>query len=113
MDNIVSARFVTASGAIVEANATAQPALWRALRGSGGSAFGVIVALTLQTHDVPSGGLVSLSASVFGAIGDVAGLTRALYLYSTWALSLNKHWSGLAFVVPNTTVWQVARVWAV
>jgi ribonuclease T2 len=56
-DNIVSAEIVTADGELVNASASENADLWWALRGGGGSAWGVLVSLTVRAHPLPSAGI--------------------------------------------------------
>ena len=50
---LLEAEVVTADGEVRMANAFSEPELFWALKGGGGSTFGVITRLTLQTHDLP------------------------------------------------------------
>jgi FAD/FMN-containing dehydrogenase len=52
-DNLLAAELVTADGRIVRASADEHPDLLQALRGGGGN-FGVVTALELQLHPLPS-----------------------------------------------------------
>ncbi|RAH80341.1 FAD-binding domain-containing protein [Aspergillus japonicus CBS 114.51] len=47
-DNVFNYEIVLASGAIVQANATDNPSLWKALRG-GGTNFGIVTRFNLPT----------------------------------------------------------------
>lgn len=52
-DQIVSLRAILADGQKVEASTNSYPELFRALRGSGGSTFGIVTSLSLKAHDDP------------------------------------------------------------
>jgi hypothetical protein len=58
-DNLIAANVVLADGTVVRASADSNPDLWWALRGGGGN-FGVVTAMEIALHSVPSacGGLV-------------------------------------------------------
>lgn len=53
LDNLVSARVVTASGQLVEASATKNPDLFWALRGAGHN-FGIMTSFEMKAYDIPS-----------------------------------------------------------
>jgi FAD/FMN-containing dehydrogenase len=52
-DNLVAARVVTADGRIRQVDARTNEDLYWACRGGGGGNFGIVTALTLQTHRAP------------------------------------------------------------
>uniref|UniRef100_A0A6B2L169 FAD-binding PCMH-type domain-containing protein n=1 Tax=Arcella intermedia TaxID=1963864 RepID=A0A6B2L169_9EUKA len=73
--------------------------LW-AVRGGGGSTWGVITALTLKTHPVPQGGATA-TGLLFTAYGDCTNdFSSLLELYFSWSLTLDSKWAGTASVVP-------------
>ena len=59
VDNILAAEIVTADGELVVASSRTHPDLWWALRGGGGSTWGVAVSFTLRAHPLPAGGITS------------------------------------------------------
>ncbi|KAI4595372.1 hypothetical protein KJ359_007047 [Pestalotiopsis sp. 9143b] len=65
-DNVQNFEVVLASGEIVDANATSNPSLWRALKG-GSSNFGIVTSFTLPAFELPGGkiwgGILVLEAS--------------------------------------------------
>lgn len=103
-DKVINLEIVLATGAIVNANATARPDLWRALKG-GSNNFGIITRFDFQTF--PQGGLwggsltqsINSSDEVFEAFANIASapqydpyasLVTGLTFNSTsqqWALS--------------------------
>ncbi len=50
---LIEAEVVTADGRVRRVNACQDPELYWALKGGGGSTFGVVTRLTLRTHDLP------------------------------------------------------------
>ena len=58
VDNIVEVELVTAKGEALVANSSNNKDLFWALRGGGGSVWGVITSITLRTHPNPEGGFV-------------------------------------------------------
>ncbi|WP_224367861.1 FAD-binding oxidoreductase [Hyalangium versicolor] len=61
IDQVLSIQLVTASGNVVEANATTNPDLYWALRGGGGGNFGIVTAFTLQLVHIPKLAIYALS----------------------------------------------------
>lgn len=57
VDNVLEAGVVLADGSYVVANYKENTDLYWALRGGGGSTWGVITHLTIRTHLIPDGGL--------------------------------------------------------
>lgn len=49
-DNILEAEIVTPTGTLLTANANSNPDLYWAIRGGGGSTFGIVTKLTYKTH---------------------------------------------------------------
>ncbi len=52
-DNLMSAEIITAKGEVLEVNADSHADLYWALRGGGGSSFGLVTRLSLKLHDAP------------------------------------------------------------
>ena len=109
VDNILAAEVVTADGTLVVANAS-DPAhaelLW-ALKGGGGSAWGVLTALTLRAHVAPAGGVTVGKYGWGGTFceGQTAGgaLNASIDALLAWQLSLPASISGLVFLTPTHT----------
>jgi len=66
VDNILAAEVVTASGVLVVASNATHRDLWWALRGGGGSTWGVVVSFTLRAHLLPKGGLAGAGSTWSG-----------------------------------------------
>jgi len=87
VDNIVEVELVTAKGKVLVANSVNNTDLFWALRGGGGSVWGVITSITLKTHPNPEGGFVICSAIWGGEIcGEegITNMTKALDGYLEW-----------------------------
>ena len=101
----VQAEVVTADGSVVVANANSNTDLFWALRGGGGSTWGIITALTVKAHALPSGGL-SVAMIEWGGNyceGRTPGgaLNASVDILLEWQLSLTSSFSGLAFITPT------------
>jgi len=62
VDNILEVELVLANSSLVVANATHNSDLFWALKGGGGSTWGVITAITVQAHRTPNGGFSRFEA---------------------------------------------------
>lgn len=100
-DNVQNFEVILASGDIVNANATSNPSLWRALKG-GSSNFGIVTSFTLPTFELPEGkiwgGTLVLEAShmreamsAFAEIADAPNYdtSAALILSAGWQAQHN------------------------
>lgn len=61
VDNVVSAKVVTAAGEIVEASQTSNPDLFYAIRGGGGGTYGIVVEWTLNLVTYPRSAMVFMN----------------------------------------------------
>ena len=115
VDNILAAEVVTADGELIIASNRTHPDLWWALRGGGGSTWGVAVSFTLRAHPLPVGGITSASTTFAGDMcppfadadagtGTGAVLNTTVDLVLAWQLSLSKNFSGLVFFSPTSSV---------
>jgi len=66
VDNILETELVTSDGSLIIANSSQNSDLFWALRGGGGSNWGVIISLTLRAHKNPEGGFTVLKAAWHG-----------------------------------------------
>lgn len=94
VNNLVQVEIVVADGRLVLANSQTNPELFWALKGGGGSTWGVITSLTVKLHKLPSAGFT------FGQHIAVASLqprtVRALIDgYMSWGGTLSSRWANL------------------
>lgn len=103
VDNILEVELVTAEGNLIRANSTHHSDLYWALRGGGGSNWGVITAITMRLHKIPSGGFTVWTGMWAGTMCDegLQNMTKLIEIYNKWALTLNNKWGGLAFFIPS------------
>ena len=103
-DNLVAAEVVLANGTAVNASATTNADLWWALRGGGGSTWGVITSITVQAYPIPQGGFTRVTASMVGELCNTdagsAKLSGAINAIAAWIQTLGPKWSGLWFTTP-------------
>ena len=105
VDNIVAANIVLANGTLVEINSTSRSDLLFALRGGGGSNWGVLSSITINTYQNPAGGF-TLAQVMWGGYLCNEGLDRLNSLIDSqleWSLTLDNKWGGLTFITPNFT----------
>jgi ribonuclease T2 len=103
VDNILEVEIVTATGELVVANEVQNTDLWWAVRGGGGSTWGVITSITLRAHATPEGGFVMGGISWSGGMcstgadgrGRLHNLVDGL---NDWAVARDEKWSGLTFL---------------
>jgi len=89
--SMLEAEVVTADGAVRAVNACSDPDLFWALKGGGGSTFGVVTRLTLRTHELPStfgAVLMTLKADSDAAFKKLLRRFVAFYASSL----MNPHW---------------------
>jgi ribonuclease T2 len=100
VDQIVEVDIVTADAKLQTVNAQQQPDLFWALRGGGGSAWGVITAITYKTYPIPKTGFSRASAYWQGSFcrGDDQRLDTILNAIFSWQLHMGREWGGLVFV---------------
>ncbi|KAF0690856.1 Aste57867_17798 [Aphanomyces stellatus] len=104
VDNVVDAQVVLADGRVVTANAyNAYADLWWALRGGGGSTWGIITSLTLALHRLPIGGFTQLLVTGTTDFCNTTKLTALVDGHLKWTQTLSAKWSGLAYLQPTQT----------
>lgn len=94
-DNLLEIELVNADGEIVVANARNNSDLWWALRGGGGSTWGVVTAVTVKAHKIPSGGLTRAHSTWEGVLcAPSSPLDAILAKHQSWAQTLDTKWGG-------------------
>jgi len=105
VDNVLSADVVLADGSLVTASATSHSDLYWALRGGGGSTWGVITSITLRAHPIPEGGF-TLSSTFWHGSGDEQRLYDINAAWLEWSKTLDSNWGGLAFFATTSrNIW--------
>ena len=105
VDNIVEAEIVTADGMLRTVNAQQNSDLWWALRGGGGSTWGVMTSLTVRAHQNPTNGF-TFAKAWWGNNMCPSGCTQLQTMidaYLQWTTILDRRWSGLAFFTPTVS----------
>ena len=102
-DNLLSADVVLANGSLVTANKTHNADLYRALRGGGGSTWGVVVSLTVRTHPIPTNGYASSETVWEGSAcpDDAAAMKKVVSAWQAWSVVRGAKWSGLMTITPS------------
>ena len=105
VDNILEAEIVLENGTAVTVNSSINTDLFWAIRGGGGSTWGIITSLTIRAHKNPESGFTLARARWNGSMcsADKHTLHNLIDKYLDWALNLDKKWSGLAFIAPQTS----------
>jgi len=111
VDNLVGAEVVLANGTLVTANAEENADLLWALRGGGGSTWGVVTAFFIRKHPTPAGGMTQMVASFAGDILIPGLLEKRIEHIIDWTLGLDEKWGGLFFMTSDATVWSIEAVW--
>jgi ribonuclease T2 len=104
VDNVLEVEIVTADGKLITANATHNADLLWALRGGGGSTWGVLTSLTVRAHQAPARGFTQgiLTANGTACGTDMEQLQLTISNSLTWMASLSSAWSGLMYVTPQS-----------
>ncbi len=79
VDNLISARVITADGVIRDVDRNHNPDLFWALRGGGGGNFGIVTQFTFKTHPLPR------SAAYFLVSWPWSRASEALAAWQSWA----------------------------
>ena len=102
VDNILSLTVVDAAGDVLAVNSSSHSDLWRAMRGGGGSAWGVVVDITVRAHPIPAAGFTVTRAVWTGLLcsGMNSPLESLLAAYKTFVLGLGANFGGLTYFTP-------------
>jgi len=102
-DNLIEVEIVTANGTTVVANSTHNADLWWAVRGGGGSTWGVITTFTLRMHQIPAGGFQTYEFFYAGSACEegISKLRDVVKGWLNWAQSLDSSWGGLMLMQPT------------
>jgi len=105
VDNILEVDIVIANGDLITANSKNNTDLFWAIRGGGGSTWGVITALTLKAHKIPDRSITYAIDRYNGTFCDDGKnkLHTLIDEYLMWAITLDYRWSGMTFITPNNT----------
>jgi ribonuclease T2 len=103
VDNIMEAEIITGRGDVIVANAQSNSDMFFALRGGGGSTWGVLASLTLRAHPLPSGGFTRVGRVIYGDMCDTgkAELANNIDAYLEWSSTLDKAYNGILFITPS------------
>jgi len=104
VDNILEATIVLSDGSIVTANSKENSDLFWALRGGGGSNWGIITSITIKANKIPAGGFTAWDVTWTGNYcNNASSLERIVDLYSQWVLNQTSQIGGLGFFTPTYT----------
>jgi FAD/FMN-containing dehydrogenase len=101
--SLLEAEVVTADGQIRIANACTNPDLFWALKGGGGSSFGVVSKLTVRLHDLPEFFSVANIKVKAASDDDYRRLIRAFVSFYREHL-FNDHWGEQAQIRPDNVL---------
>ncbi len=106
VDNIVNVELIDASGDTIQVNGTNEyKDLFYALRGGGGSTWGIISKLTVKAHPVPTNGYVAASSIYYADnMCEKDGLKKLSAIisgYIDFSKKLDKRYSGLVLLTPK------------
>eukprot|EP00004_Rigifila_ramosa_P022888 TRINITY_DN634_c0_g1_i7.p1 TRINITY_DN634_c0_g1~~TRINITY_DN634_c0_g1_i7.p1 ORF type:complete len:571 (-),score=80.38 TRINITY_DN634_c0_g1_i7:37-1749(-) len=119
VDNILGAELVGADGSLVTVDlqgtrsvaptgevtvSNSTDLLW-ALRGGGGSTWGVLTSLTLRAHPIPEGGLTYVFHNWAGTTcgGGLETLHALIDHLLAWSQTLDSRWGPVIYVLPTST----------
>jgi ribonuclease T2 len=104
VDNVLEVELVTGNGTMIVANATVNADLFWAIRGGGGSVWGVVTAITVRAHAVPAGGITRVDLRFNGDMSDsgVEQMREVTKAYANWAIGLDARWSGVGGAVDES-----------
>mmetsp|Transcript_1443 Transcript_1443/g.3877 ORF Transcript_1443/g.3877 Transcript_1443/m.3877 type:complete len:567 (+) Transcript_1443:192-1892(+) len=106
VDNIVEATVVSANAEVLTVSGNQHRDLWLALRGGGGSTWGIVTDITVRAHVTPAEGVTQIRIDWLGTNCDIPqggrpDLDGIVSNWLRWSLSLGTEWSGLVWVWPS------------
>ena len=96
VQQIVEVEMVNANGELITVNAEQNSDLFRAVRGGGGSTWGLVSAMTIKAHEYPKTGFYKIYAEL-PFCGNATGLQNfygVMHKTLDVAQTLDKNWSG-------------------
>lgn len=113
VDQILEVQLVLANATLVTASATEHAALFWALRGGGGSVWGVVTAMTLRLYPTPLAGFqqrIMVTQANLDKAEDMAAMEALVDNLMSWSLGLSHRWGGLTSIAVGSGADQDATV---
>mmetsp|Transcript_9647 Transcript_9647/g.19623 ORF Transcript_9647/g.19623 Transcript_9647/m.19623 type:complete len:561 (+) Transcript_9647:197-1879(+) len=101
VDNVLSFDIVTADGSLLTCDENNNKDLFWAVRGGGGSTWGVITSITLRTHSLPSSGGTLFQFYLPAPYCDVTAVETGIDAYFNILPQMDSRWSGLTFFISS------------
>ena len=104
VDNILEADIVLHDGTLLTVNSNNNSDLYWAIRGGGGSNWGIITSITVKAHKIPTGG-ITLWAGIWNGnfCNNNSQLNSFIDGYHAWVLNQTNLMGGLMFFTPTFT----------
>ena len=107
VDNLRGAELVNGNGDILRVDEKSNPDLLYALRGGGGSTWGILTKLMLKAHPISPNGYTGVSSVYFAdnmcAEDGMKKLESIVNGYLAWSEPLGSKYSGLVLITPGRT----------
>lgn len=103
VDQILEVEILTANGNITKANANTNSDLFWAVRGGGGSTWGILLSITLKAYKTPVGGYTYISPSPILGNACQSGITQLQNLLAnlnTTVLNMDPRLAGTYTITP-------------
>jgi hypothetical protein len=97
VDSVLSMEVVTMDGSVLVASPCENTDLFFALRGGGGGTYGIVTSISLELHEVGSGGVVGLDVilPMLDLKGEVTEIAEAFFeTYIAMQSTINPCWGG-------------------
>jgi ribonuclease T2 len=96
VDNIVNAEIVTPRGDLIQVNASSNEDLFWAIRGGGGSTWGVFTSIDVQTHPISTSGYTTVTLKWSDKMCGEGYLRfeKVLQRYLEWTQVRDTRWAG-------------------